>query len=70
MIAGHDILRLKGFLAVAGKPTRQVVQAVGARMERYFDRPWRDGEAKQGRVVVIGQKGLNRAVIAKALCTF
>ena len=70
VIAGHDILRLKGFLAVAGKPTRQVVQAVGARMERYFDRPWRDGEAKQGRVVVIGQKGLNRAVIAKALCTF
>ena len=62
-IAGHDILRLKGFLAVTGKPARAVVQAVGTRLERYFDRPWRADEARLSRLVVIGRKGLDRAAI-------
>ena len=62
-IAAHDILRLKGFLAVAGKEARAVVQAVGTRIERYFDRPWRPDEARLSRLVVIGQKGLDRAAI-------
>ncbi len=62
-IEAHDILRLKGFLAVEGKAARQVVQAVGARIERWFDRPWKAGEEKLSRLVVIGQKGLDRAAI-------
>lgn len=62
-IAAHDILRLKGFLAVEGKAARQVVQAVGARIERWFDRPWKAGEERLSRLVVIGQKGLDRAAI-------
>ena len=62
-IAGHDILRLKGFLAVTGKDARAVVQAVGTRMERYFDRPWKPGEERLSRLVVIGRKGLDRAAI-------
>ncbi|MGE5514186.1 MAG: cobalamin biosynthesis protein CobW [Bacteroidota bacterium] len=62
-ITAHDILRLKGFLAVDGKAARQVVQAVGARMERWFDRPWKAGEEKLSRLVVIGQKGLDRSAI-------
>jgi len=62
-IAAHDILRLKGFLAVAGKEARAVVQAVGTRIERYFDRPWRPDEARNSRLVVIGQKGLDREAI-------
>lgn len=62
-IAGHDILRLKGFLAVAGKDARAVIQAVGTRLERYFDRPWKVGEDRQSRLVVIGRKGLDRAAI-------
>ncbi len=62
-IAGHDILRLKGFLAVTGKPARAVVQAVGTRLERYFDRPWKPGEERLSRLVVIGRKGLDRAAI-------
>ncbi|OAN49117.1 cobalamin biosynthesis protein CobW [Paramagnetospirillum marisnigri] len=62
-IAAHDILRLKGFVAVAGKPARQVVQAVGTRLERYFDRPWKPGEARVSNLVVIGRKGLDRAAI-------
>jgi cobalamin biosynthesis protein CobW len=62
-IAEHDILRLKGFLAVTGKPARAVVQAVGTRVERYFDRPWKPGEDRLSRLVVIGRKGLDRAAI-------
>lgn len=62
-IAAHDILRLKGFLAVEGKAARQVVQAVGARMECWFDRPWKSGEDRLSRLVVIGQKGLDRTAI-------
>jgi cobalamin biosynthesis protein CobW len=62
-ITAHDILRLKGFLAVEGKAARQVVQAVGARIERWFDRPWKSGEARASRLVVIGQKGLDREAI-------
>lgn len=62
-IAAHDILRLKGFLAVAGKPARHVIQAVGTRVERYFDRPWKADEDRAGTLVVIGRKGLDRAAI-------
>ena len=63
VIADHDILRLKGFLAVTGKPARAVVQAVGTRVERYFDRPWKPGEARTSTLVVIGRKGFDRAAI-------
>jgi cobalamin biosynthesis protein CobW len=62
-IAAHDILRLKGFLAVEGKAARAVIQAVGTRIERYFDRPWKPGEARDSRLVVIGRKGLDREAI-------
>jgi cobalamin biosynthesis protein CobW len=66
-ITAHDILRLKGFLAVTGKPARHVIQAVGTRVERYFDRPWRDDEERAGTLVVIGRTGLDRAAIEAVL---
>ncbi|SES65045.1 cobalamin biosynthesis protein CobW [Oceanicella actignis] len=65
-IRDHDILRLKGFAAVAGKPMRQVVQAVGPRLETYFDRPFGD-EPRVTRLVVIGLAGMDRAAIEAAL---
>jgi cobalamin biosynthesis protein CobW len=64
IIADHDILRLKGFLAVTGKPARQVVQAVGTRLDAYYDRPWRTDENRTSQVVIIGRKGLDREAIA------
>ncbi len=67
VIAQHDILRLKGFLDLPGKEFRQVVQAVGARLQHYFDRPWRRDEMRRSRLVVIGRKGLDRAAIAQSL---
>ena len=60
----HGVLRTKGFLAVAGKPMRLLVQGVGSRFRQQFDRPWGPGEARRGRLVVIGEKGIDRAAIA------
>ncbi len=68
VIRSHDILRLKGFAAVEGKPMRLTLQAVGPRIETYFDRPLGTDEPRQTRLVVIGQAGLDRAAIETALC--
>ncbi len=68
-IRQHDILRLKGFAAVAGKPMRMTVQAVGPRIDTYFDRPFTANEPRETRLVVIGQAGLDRVAIEKALHT-
>lgn len=59
----HDILRIKGFAAVEGRPLRHAVQAVGERAQGYYDRPWRPDERPATRLVVIGQRGLDRAAI-------
>jgi cobalamin biosynthesis protein CobW len=67
LIRQHDVLRVKGFLDIPGRERRQVVQAVGARIERHFDRAWAPGEHRTSRLVVIGRKGLDRAAIRAAL---
>lgn len=65
--AGHDILRIKGFAAVAGKPMRLAIQGVGQRINHHYDRPWAAGESRETRLVVIGQTGLDRPAITAAL---
>jgi cobalamin biosynthesis protein CobW len=62
-----DVLRVKGFAAVAGKPLRLLVQAVGSRVAHQYDRPWNAAEGRKGRLVVIGLKGLDRAAITRAV---
>jgi cobalamin biosynthesis protein CobW len=66
-IEAHDILRVKGFVAVAGKPARMLVQAVGPRIQHHFDRAWKADEPRRTQLVVIGQKGLDRAAIEAAI---
>ena len=66
-VATHEILRLKGFLAVRNLPSRLLVQAVGPRLDAYFDRPWRSDEPRSGTLVVIGFKGLDQQAIAASL---
>ena len=66
-IASHDVLRVKGFVDLPGRDRRQVVQAVGDRLQQHFDRPWHAGEKRETRLVVIGRKGLDRAAISAAL---
>jgi cobalamin biosynthesis protein CobW len=67
LIAEHDILRMKGMIAIEGRPARMVIQAVGPRIQHYFDRAWTAGEARISQLVVIGQNGLDRAAIGAAL---
>jgi cobalamin biosynthesis protein CobW len=62
-----DVLRVKGFAAVAGKPMRLMVQAVGPRVSHQYDRAWTATEAREGRLVVIGLKGLDRGAVTRAL---
>ncbi len=59
----HDVLRAKGFADVKGKPMRLLVQGVGNRIQHQFDRQWKPGEPRLGRLVVIGEKGLDQAAI-------
>jgi len=68
MARAQNILRLKGYAAVTGKPMRLLVQAVGARVRHQFDRPWGPNEARQGRLVVIGEHDdVNSQAIRAAL---
>lgn len=62
-----DVLRVKGFAAVQGKPMRLLVQAVGSRVTHHYDRLWSASEKREGRLVVIGLKGLDRTAITHTL---
>ncbi len=64
--ANHDVLRVKGFIDVPGKPLRHVVQAVGGRVQRYFDRPWGE-DKRRSSLVVIGLHDMDQAAITKVL---
>ncbi|MGY2047297.1 cobalamin biosynthesis protein CobW [Methylobacterium sp. JK268] len=61
------VLRIKGFCPVRDKPMRLVVQGVGRRIAHHYDRPWRAGEPRDGRLVVIGLSGFDREAVAAAL---
>jgi len=52
---GPDILRAKGIVNVAGEPRRLVFQAVHMMLEGDLQRPWRDDEARESRMVFIGR---------------
>jgi len=59
----HDVLRVKGFAEVKGKPMRLLVQGVGSRIQHHFDRAWKPGEDRRGRLVVIAEKGIDQAAV-------
>lgn len=65
--ASENVLRIKGFVEISSKPMRLQVQAVGSRVNHYFDRPWAAGEVRRSALVVIGEKGLNREKIEQML---
>ena len=66
-IVEHDVLRLKGFAHIPGKDMRLLIQAVGTRIQHYYDRDWRDGENRCTRLVVIGRKGLDEGSVRNLL---
>ena len=63
----HDILRIKGFAAVSGKPMRLAIQGVGSRINHHYDRLWEEQENRDSRLVVIGQAGLDQPAIKAAI---
>lgn len=63
----HDVLRVKGYAAIGGKPMRLLLQGVGERVDTRYERAWQPDEARVGRLVVIGQKGLDRDAIVRTL---
>ncbi|AGK59099.1 cobalamin biosynthesis protein CobW [Hyphomicrobium denitrificans 1NES1] len=63
----HDVLRVKGYAAIGGKPMRLLLQGVGARVDTRYERSWHPEEPRIGRLVVIGQKGLDRDAIVRTL---
>ena len=66
LVAAQEIYRVKGFVAVPGKPMRLVFHGVGNRFDWFFDRPWRADEARQTRLVVIGA-ALDEVVLQAAI---
>jgi cobalamin biosynthesis protein CobW len=65
--ADPDILRVKGFVATDASPRRCVIQAVGGRVERWFDRPWRQDEQRRSALVVIGRHGFDEGAVRAGL---
>jgi cobalamin biosynthesis protein CobW len=56
LVVQHGILRIKGFAAIPGKPMRLLIQGVGTRFDKHFDRAWRSDEARTTHLVLIGQE--------------
>ncbi len=66
LVERHGVLRIKGFAAIPGKPMRLLIQGVGKRFDKHFDRAWRSDETRSSHLVIIGQE-LDEAVISNEL---
>ncbi|MBD1203150.1 MAG: cobalamin biosynthesis protein CobW [Rhodobacteraceae bacterium] len=63
----QKILRVKGYVAVEGRPMRLLLQAVGERVRHQFDRPW-GTTPRQSRLVVIAEHDdIDKAAIRRQL---
>ncbi|MNP85566.1 putative GTP-binding protein YjiA [compost metagenome] len=62
----HGILRIKGFAAIPGKPMRLLIQGVGTRFDKHYDRAWGADENRVSRLVLIGQE-LDAALLESQL---
>ena len=63
----EGVLRIKGVTEIQAKEARLVIQAVGDRVDYYYDRPWNLDERRNSQLVVIGLKGFDRAAVEKIL---
>jgi G3E family GTPase len=55
-LEGPNILRLKGIIAFKDDPDRYVLQGVHMIIEGDHQRPWKDGETHESRLVFIGRE--------------
>jgi cobalamin biosynthesis protein CobW len=63
----QHILRVKGHVAVTGKPMRMLVQAVGERVRTQFDKPWGSAPRRSQLVVIAEHHDIDEAAIRKVL---
>ncbi|KEP68157.1 cobalamin biosynthesis protein CobW [Thioclava dalianensis] len=63
----QNVLRVKGYVAVEGKPMRLLVQAVGARVRAQYDQPWGDRARRSELVVIAEHDHLDADAIRSAL---
>ena len=63
----QNILRVKGYVAVTGKPMRLLVQAVGARVRHQYDRPWGTAPRLSQLVVIAEHHHIDEAAIRAVL---
>ena len=63
----QNILRIKGHVAVTGKPMRLLVQAVGERVRHQYDRPWGDAPRASRLVVIAEHDDIDEAAIRAVL---
>ena len=66
LVQRQEIYRIKGFVAVPNKAMRLVLQGVGQRFDKFYDRPWQPTELRQTRLVFIGQR-LSKEAITQAI---
>jgi cobalamin biosynthesis protein CobW len=55
LVERQEIYRIKGFVNVAAKPMRLVLQGVGQRFDQFYDRPWAMDEIRATKLVFIGR---------------
>jgi len=63
----QNILRVKGHVAVTGKPMRLLVQAVGERVRHQYDRPWGSDARRSALVVIAEHDDVDEAAIRALL---
>lgn len=66
-VNNHPIYRVKGYVAVKGADARLLIQGVGDRFDKAFDRDWFDDEVRQTRLVVIGEHDFDQAAISAVI---
>lgn len=69
LVQKQEIYRIKGFVNVANKPMRLVLQGVGNRFDTFYDRLWSSDEVRQTRLVLIG-RNLDSAQVEAEVCSF
>lgn len=68
LLEEHAVYRVKGFAAIPEKPMRQVIQGVGQRINRHFDRLWEPEEPRLTQLVFIG-RNIDKSVFQASLET-
>jgi cobalamin biosynthesis protein CobW len=66
LVQQQEIYRIKGFVVVPDKAMRLVLQGVGQRFDKFYDRPWQPAEPRKTRLVFIGH-GLDADTITQAV---